>query len=178
MATILILYSTTDGHTIRICERIRSVVEQDGHQAELHPIDAASTLDLSTFDTLLIGASIRYGKHQKQVYDFIAGNLETLEDKPSAFFSVNLVARKPGKERPDKNPYVRKFLRQIDWRPDRVAIFAGKLDYPRYRFFDRWMIRLIMLITHGPTDPTAVIEFTDWNRVEAFAAEIGEMTKT
>jgi menaquinone-dependent protoporphyrinogen oxidase len=35
-----------------------------------------------------------------------------------------------------------------------------------------------MLITHGPTDPTAVIEFTDWNRVEAFAAEIGEMTKT
>jgi len=31
------------------------------------------------------------------------------------------------------------------------------------------MIRFIMLITSGPTDPKTVIEFTDWSRVEAFA---------
>jgi menaquinone-dependent protoporphyrinogen oxidase len=31
------------------------------------------------------------------------------------------------------------------------------------------MIRLIMLMTHGPTDPKAVVEFTDWDKVEAFA---------
>ncbi|WP_370654382.1 flavodoxin domain-containing protein [Rhodoferax sp.] len=47
-------------------------------------------------------------------------------------------------------------------------MFAGKLDYPRYRFVDRFMIRLIMFMTNGPTDPKAVIEFTDWQQVEAF----------
>ena len=30
------------------------------------------------------------------------------------------------------------------------------------------MIRFIMLLTGGPTDPATVVEFTDWQRVEAF----------
>ena len=31
-------------------------------------------------------------------------------------------------------------------------MFAGKLDYQRYRFMDRNIIRFIMLVTGGPTD--------------------------
>ena len=60
--------------------------------------------------------------------------------KSNAFFSVNVVARKPEKSDPETNPYLQKFLRQIAWRPGRPAVFAGKLDYPRYRAFDRFMI--------------------------------------
>lgn len=37
------------------------------------------------------------------------------------------------------------------------------------------MIRMIMWITKGPTDPKTNIEFTDWCEVEAFAKEISEM---
>jgi menaquinone-dependent protoporphyrinogen oxidase len=37
------------------------------------------------------------------------------------------------------------------------------------------MIRLIMLMTKGPTDPATVIEFTDWTKVEAFGRVISEM---
>jgi menaquinone-dependent protoporphyrinogen oxidase len=37
---------------------------------------------------------------------------------------------------------------------------------------DRTMIRFIMWMTKGPTDPTAVVEFTDWSRVEAFGAQL------
>jgi menaquinone-dependent protoporphyrinogen oxidase len=85
------------------------------------------------------------------------------------------VARKSEKSDPETNPYLQKFLRQIAWRPGKLAVFAGKLDYPSYRPFDRFMIRLIMLITKGPTDPATVVEFTDWNKVEAFGRVIGEM---
>jgi menaquinone-dependent protoporphyrinogen oxidase len=131
--------------------------------------------DLDAFDKIVIGASIRYGRHHKRVYDFIARNRPLLERKPSAFFSVNIVARKPEKSDPATNPYLRKFLRQIDWRPGKLAVFAGKLDYPRYGAFDRYMIRFIMLLTRGPTDPSAVIEFTDWKKVDAFGRTIGEM---
>jgi menaquinone-dependent protoporphyrinogen oxidase len=88
---------------------------------------------------------------------------------------VNIVARKPDKNRPETNPYLRKFLERIRWQPGLLAVFAGKLDYPRYRFFDRLMIRFIMLITRGPTDPRAVIEFTDWNEVEAFGRRVAQM---
>lgn len=176
MGSILIAYSTTDGHTRHICERLQQVMTHQGHGAAVVPIEQADALDLSSFDTIVIGASIRYGKHQPSVAQFIARHQSLLEQKASAFFSVNIVARKPEKNRPDTNPYLIKFLRQISWTPKHLGVFAGKLDYPRYRFFDRFMIRLIMLITHGPTDPKAVIEFTDWQQVEAFGHRVCEMT--
>ncbi len=59
--------------------------------------------------------------------------------------------------------------------PQTSAVFAGKIDYPRYGFWDRLMIRLIMWLTKGPTDPQAVVEFTDWGQVENFAGVIDRM---
>lgn len=174
MSRILIAYSTTDGHTPRICERLRQVIEQQGHSATVVALAQAEALDLPAFDSIVIGASIRYGKHQPQVAQFISRHQALLERKANAFFTVNIVARKPEKNQPETNPYLIKFLRQISWEPKLLAVFAGKLDYPRYRFFDRLMIRFIMLMTNGPTDPTAVIEFTDWQQVEAFGRRLSE----
>jgi menaquinone-dependent protoporphyrinogen oxidase len=172
---ILILYSTTDGHTLRICQRLQQVIDQQGHQVMVVSIDDAANVDLQAFDTLVIGASIRYGRHSKAVTDFIQRNTPLLDSKANAFFSVNIVARKPNRNQPDTNPYLRKFLRQIAWRPKLLAVFAGRLDYPRYGIFDRCMIRFIMWMTHGPTDPSAVIEFTDWQQVEAFGRRIAAL---
>ena len=175
MSSFLLSYSTTDGHTPRICERLRQVIEQQGHAARVVPLSQADALDLAAFDVIVIGASIRYGKHQPEVSQFIARHQALLESKPNAFFTVNIVARKPNKNRPENNPYLIKFLRTIRWKPKLLGVFAGKLDYPRYRFIDRQMIRFIMLITKGPTDPSVVVEFTDWNEVEAFGRRLAEM---
>jgi menaquinone-dependent protoporphyrinogen oxidase len=175
MSEILIIYSTTDGHTLEICQHLQRLIEQQGHQVTLAPVDGAADMQLESFDKIVIGASIRYGKHHKRVYDFIKSNEQILDSKPNAFFSVNVVARKPEKNQPETNPYLQKFLRQISWQPKQLAVFAGKIDYPRYRFRDRQMIRLIMWITKGPTDPETVVEFTDWKQVEAFAQLLGNM---
>ena len=175
MANILILYASTDGHTKKICNRLQQVIEQQGHQVTLVSIDEESQIDLQAFDKIVIGASIRYGKHSPRITDFINRNQPLLDSKPNAFFSVNIVARKPEKNQPDTNPYMRKFLKKIAWHPKELAVFAGKLEYPKYSFFDRLMIRLIMFITKGPTDPKAVIEFTDWQQVETFGRLIGAM---
>ncbi|MFM8330234.1 MAG: menaquinone-dependent protoporphyrinogen IX dehydrogenase [Candidatus Methylumidiphilus sp.] len=175
MTSIAIIYSSTDGHTLHICERLREVIEGQGQQVGIVPIADAAGLDLAAFDKIVIGASIRYGRHNPQVAAFIRANQAILDSKPNAFFSVNVVARKPEKSQPDSNPYLRKFLRQITWKPKALAVFAGKLDYPRYNPFDRFMIRLIMWITKGPTDPKAVIEFTDWRQVEAFGRLVADM---
>jgi len=58
------------------------------------------------------------------------------------------------------------------WSPKKIAVFAGKVDYPQYRFVDKFMIRLIMWITKGPTDTSKTYEFTDWDKVEEFAYKI------
>ena len=175
MARILIVYSTTDGHTRKICQRLKQVIEAHDHQATLTCLDDEPHADPEPFDKIVIGASIRYGKHQKQVYEYIKRNAKILDSRPNAFFSVNVVARKPEKNQPGTNPYLKKFLKQISWQPGELAVFAGKIDYQRYRFRDRQIIRFIMWITKGPTDPDTVIEFTDWKQVETFGQLVSNM---
>ena len=175
MANILILFSSTDGHTIKICQRLKQVIEKHAHRVTLVAVVDARQEDLPAFDKIVIGASIRYGKHNRHVFDFIDSNRQLLDSRPNAFFSVNIVARKPEKNLPQTNPYMRKFLKLTSWRPKQLAVFAGKLDYPKYSFVDRMMIRFIMLITKGPTDPSTVVEFTDWLQVEAFGKTLSEM---
>ena len=106
----LIIYSSTDGHTITICKRIIDFLK-DGNKAKLVSLDEAKNLNLSEFDKIIIGASIRYGKHSKDLYKFIELNKNILNEKESIFFSVNVVARKPEKNTPDNNPYIKKFLK-------------------------------------------------------------------
>jgi menaquinone-dependent protoporphyrinogen oxidase len=175
MAKITIIYSSTDGHTRVICQRLQQVIENRGNRVVLISIDDVTEIDLKSFDKIVVGASIRYGKHNLKIYQFIKQNFEILDSKPNAFFSVNVVARKPDKNQPETNPYLRKFLKQISWQPQKLAVFAGKIDYQRYRFWDRLLIRLIMWMTGGPTDPETNIEFTNWNQVEDFGKVINEM---
>lgn len=175
MARVLIVYSTTDGHTRTICGRLREVIERQAHQVRLLPVGEVADRDLEPCDRIVVGASIRYGRHRPDVLAFIERNAPLLNRKASAFFSVNVVARKPEKNRPDTNPYVRKLLGRIAWQPQQVAVFAGKIDYPRYSAVDRMVIRFIMWLTGGPTDPKAVVEFTDWREVEAFAGRIANL---
>ncbi len=173
MAKILIVYSTTDGHTREICQRLKQVIERQAHQTKIISIDDKPNINL--FDKVVIGASIRYGKHSKQVYKFIKRNEKILNSKQNAFFSVNVVARKPEKDKPETNPYLIKFLRKISWCPKELAVFAGKIDYQKYHFWDSLMIRLIMMMTKGPTDPKTVVEFTNWNQVETFGLRISNL---
>ena len=169
MANTLILYSTVDGHTRKICGHLAQTLAAAGESVQVCPLDEADEVMLNAADRVIIGASIRYGHHRPSVRAFIDRHQALLEAKPSAFFSVNIVARKPEKRTAATNPYVAKFLRSIRWQPRLVGVFAGRLDYPSYRPFDRFMIRLIMRITKGPTDPTTVIEYTDWAQVDDFA---------
>lgn len=171
----LILYSSTDGHTIKICQFLQKIIEQQRDETTLISVRHASDINLQDFDRVIIGASIRYGKHSPLIIDFINNNATLLETLPNAFFSVNLVARKPEKREPETNPYLKTFLKQISWKPMELAVFAGKLDYPRYKFMDRMMIRLIMWMTGGPTDRNAVVEYTDWKQVEIFGRLVGQM---
>ena len=172
MSRILVLYSTVDGQTLKICGRLREIAEETGHRVILAEVQHAVAFDAALFDTVVVGASIRYGKHRPDVVRYMRSNRPVLEARRCAFFSVNIVARKAQKNTPHTNPYMRSFLKKIGWRPKQLGVFAGKLDYPRYGFWDRNIIRFIMLLTGGPTDPAAVVEFTDWDRVEAFGRSI------
>jgi len=171
MSSSLVIYSSTDGHTKNICDRIINC-SNDVNKIKIVSLREATKIDISEFSKIIIGASIRYGKHSNELYKFIELNKEILEIKESIFFSVNVVARKPEKNTPDTNPYIKKFLKISKWSPKKIGVFAGKVDYPKYGLFDKYIIKLIMFITKGPTDTSQSYEFTDWKKVDVFAKEL------
>ncbi|MDH3916242.1 MAG: menaquinone-dependent protoporphyrinogen IX dehydrogenase [Chromatiales bacterium] len=176
MPNTLLIYHGIYGHTRRICEVIQAEMIRLGVSTDISRLDNCEADDLERFDAIVIGAAIRNGKHNSAVLEFIRTRRDLLESKPSGFFSVNLVARKPEKNTPETNPYVKAFLARSPWQPKLVGVFAGNLDYQRYRFMDRHIIRFIMTLTGGPTDLHTKIEFTDWDRVREFAGQVTALT--
>ena len=167
----LIIYSSTDGQTKKICEVIRENFNNKEF-IEILPLEDAFHLNINNYDQIILGASIRYGNYKSNLFKFIKYNIKILETKKNAFFSVNVVARKNEKNTPDTNPYIKKFLKKTNWRPKKIEVFAGKVDYPNYNFFNKLVIRLIMFITKGPTDISHSYEFTDWAKVKKFSKEL------
>jgi len=171
----LILYFTTDGQTKLIAERL---AEHITHETELRSLrEHANMTDeqLAAFDQIVIGASVRYGHFNPLVYQFIAQHFAILNQKMTAFYGVNLTARKPNRQTPESNTYIRKFLQKILWRPTHVEVIAGALFYPRYSWFDRTMIRFIMKLTKGETDITREYEYTDWAQVERLSPRMSKL---
>ncbi len=165
----LILFSSIDGHTKSICKKISEHMGND--EVDIFPI-SKEFINLDEYKTIIIGASIRYGKYRKELYKFIRKNKDYLDKRNNAFFSVNVVARKSNKNTPETNPYLIKFLKNIDWVPKKVDVFAGKIEYPKYKFLDKYAIKFIMWITKGPTNTSETYEFTDWEKVKAFAESL------
>ncbi|WP_294088294.1 menaquinone-dependent protoporphyrinogen IX dehydrogenase [uncultured Actinobacillus sp.] len=172
----VIFYFTTDGQTKKIADKLS---EQINHEVELVSIkDQAVNFaeKMANADQIVVGASVRYGHFNPQVYQFIAQYAEQLNSKPSAFYGVNLTARKANRKTAETNTYVRKFLAKIQWKPTLVEVIAGALFYPRYSWFDRIMIQFIMRLTKGETDATKEYEYTDWQQIELFAQKLSKLT--
>ncbi|EJD6707010.1 menaquinone-dependent protoporphyrinogen IX dehydrogenase [Serratia marcescens] len=170
----LILYSSRDGQTRAIASYIASKL-QDTLRCEVTDLLQAEQVDLNQYQLVMIGASIRYGHFNPVLDKFVKRHAEQLNRMPSAFFAVNLTARKPEKRSPQTNAYTRKFLLTSPWQPKQCAVFAGALRYPRYRWFDRIMIQFIMRMTGGETDTSKEVEYTDWQQVDRFAQEFSQI---
>lgn len=172
----LILFSSRDGQTREIAAFIRSELKEQGIESDLVNLHRTEEIHWDTYSAVVIGASIRYGHFHSSLNAFVKKHFQTLNGMPSAFFSVNLVARKAEKRTPQTNNYTRKFLMQSPWRPDISAVFAGALRYPRYGWLDKMMIRLIMKMTGGETDTSKEVVYTDWQQVTSFAGDIARLS--
>lgn len=169
---IVVLYSSVDGHTLKIIEKISALL--DG-EITLFNVDENPEIDFSVYDKVLIGASIRYGNFRKNLLQFVNKHKEQLDLLPNAFFLVCLTARKPEKANPANNAYMVKFDQLSLWHPRLKGVFAGSLLYSRYNWWQTLIIQLIMKITGGSTDSSKDIELTDWSQVSNFSRDFSAL---
>lgn len=172
MNTHLILYNSNHGQTKKICHVIATQMEKQNLFCELKNIQMKDTdFELSCYQSVLFGMPVYYGKHNKEMIAFIKSRMSELKTLKTGIFSVNLTARKTAKNTPETNHYMQKLLLQLNWKPGHVGVVAGALKYPKYSWYDRFIIWFIMKITKGPTDLSVCTEFTDWMQVETFTSQ-------
>ncbi len=174
---MLLLYATHDGQSRRIAEHIAARLATSEIMAR--PQDLACGIptqaDLAVAGLVVVVVAVRYGRHLSQAERFLSVLRTVPTQVPLVLLSVNLTARKPGKDTPAGNPYLRKAIARHRLEPVLAAAVAGRLDYTRYGWLDRQMIRLIMRMTGGPTDARTCIEFTVWQQVDEIAHRIAGM---
>lgn len=175
---VAIYFASHDGQTRKIVDRLAGHLGAHGVGATIADLSVSPPAIDTDADIVLLAAAIRYGFHLSAARRFL-GRLRTeVPDQRIAVISVNLTARKPGRQTAEGNVYLRNWLKRTGLRPALAAAVAGRLDYPAYRWFDRMMIQAIMTISGGPTDPSTVAEYTDWSAVERLADALAALATT
>lgn len=176
---IAIYFASHDGQTRKIVDRLAERLGARGVVATTVELsaDTSPAIDVEA-DIVLLAAAIRYGFHLPAARRFLARLRTEIPDTRIAVVSVNLTARKPGRQTAEGNVYLRNWLKRTGLRPALAVAVAGRLDYPAYRWFDRMMIQAIMTISGGPTDPTTTVEYTDWAKVENLSQKLAMLVMT
>ena len=165
-------------HAVRLAEEGADIIAVDlCAQVDSVPYPMATPDDLAAASLIVLVAAVRYGKHLPEADQFLATYRSLASPPPLALASVNLTARKPEKTTAAGNTYLRKTIARHRLEPALAVAFAGRLDYSRYGWRDRQIIRFIMLLTGGPTDPSTRVEYTSWDAVDDFAARIAELRR-
>ncbi len=174
---VALFYATRDGQSRRIAERIASGLAVHGIPAvpqDLAVIPPASS-SLAAARLAVLVAAVRYGAPLPEAEQFLASFGKLREPPQLVLLSVNLTARKPGKDTAEGNPYLRKSIARHRLAPALALAIAGRLEYPRYSWRDRQLIRFIMMLTGGPTDPKTCIDYTPWDVVDRVALQIAAL---
>ena len=111
-------------------------------------------------------STARSGESKTDAGNSNRSRFEVSARPPLALASVNLTARKPAKTTASGNTYLRKLIARHHLAPALAVAFAGRFDYRSYSWRDRQIIRFIMLLTRGPTDPDTCVEYTSWRIAE------------
>jgi len=173
MIKTLALYSSVDGQTKKICQRIGEHIKSE-HDVTLIDIHGTESVDLADYEKVILGGSVRYGKHRPDFEHFLIEQATLLSTKKTLLFSVNATARKANKCSPSNNPYFMKLKHKTGIHADIEATFAGKLHLANNCFFDHFMIKLIFKMS-GEQISNGEIEFTDWDQVDRISTEFQKL---
>lgn len=167
---LLIAYASTDGMTAQIAEHLAETARELGHRTQIvNTAGVPGQFDVRPFDAILIGASVHARGYQRSAKRFIRNHLDSLNSKPSAFFSVCMaVASKDEHSRADARAIAEAFPAALGWNPAVVEVIAGALMFSRYGIFRRPAMRAIARKEVGELDTSHDYVYTDWQAVERF----------
>ncbi len=168
---VLIAYGTTEGQTRKIAERACKRVRDHGHEVELYDgASLAPVLDVGAFHAIIVAASVHQERHQEAISNFVIAHRGQLSSKPTAFISVSLSAvLEHAKD--DAQSYVDRLQATTHWQPQSILLLGGALRASEYDYFQREIVKFIVMKRGEALDMERDYEFTDWNVLADFIDE-------
>jgi menaquinone-dependent protoporphyrinogen oxidase len=174
-----VFFSTREGQTRRIAERIASDLRAEGVDVDVFDLARPRPISWAKYTAACLAASVHLGKHEASAVEFARQQRSDLERVSAAFISVSLSEagvedqrRSDGDRRrsaADVQRMIDGFVKETGWQPARVLPVAGALVYTQYNILLRFVMKRIARRAGGPTDTTRDHELTDWAAVDRFA---------
>ena len=170
MASILVIYGTTDGQTAKIATALGRDLRSQGQVADvIHAGDAAPAP--GDYDGVIVAASVHAGGYQRDLRRWVRRHVADLSHTPIAFVSVCLgvLHHDPAVDR-EVAAIRERFVADTGWRPMTTKVVAGALPYTHYNWAKRLVLKRIVQKAGGDTDTSRDYEYTDWDDLRAFAS--------
>lgn len=130
-----IIFDSRHGTTTKVAGMIRErFPDQDVHQFQLNK---NQSIELSEFDTIVIGGSIHAGSLNKQVKTFMKTHTATLLQKRIALFMCGTNEKELNIE------FEREFPELLRNHSISNQIVGGELLYEKMNFLEAWMVKKI-----------------------------------
>jgi len=176
MTRILVLYGTTDGHTAKIAYAVRAALETEGCAVDVVNAKGAVSVTPEPYDGVVVAASVRAGKFQRPVVQWVGEHHEALNTRPTAFLAVCLaVLEHTPQARAHLDDIVHTFLARTGWHPAVRKLVAGATPFTRYNFFTRWIMRRIVTRAMPAADTRHDTEYTDWDDLRETSREFARL---
>ena len=176
---VAIFYATREGQTRRIAEHIAAELRSQSVDADVFNVRRLhAQLDWASYSTACIAASVHAGHHEPEMITFVKNHRFDLERLSAAFLSVTLSEagaedvtqsfERRQQSAADAHRMVGVFVEETGWRPAHALCVAGALNYSRYNFFIKLVMKHIARKAGAPTDTSRDYEFTDWPALDQF----------
>jgi len=170
---VLVAYEIGSGSTEEVADFIGNILSQDGKIVEIKNI--RDEIDLTSYDSIIIGSTIRYDNWMSNARKFVKNNQEILSKIPVAFFFTCLVlSRKTDKTiRKAKGYFDKLYDIAPRVKPISVGGFAGVLDYSKISLVPRLILKLYLVILRVK-EKIRVKEgdYRDWDAINSWVKSI------
>ncbi len=169
--TVLIAFATVEGQTAKIARFISDLTKKAGSNVKLINTDEMpSHVSLDDVVKVILLAPVHERRHPKSFEEFVASNRDALMKRKSLVLSIGLKAAfASGRE--EARDYLNEMLMRTGFEPNATALVAGAVRPENYGYFEREILKHVVLPGRKVDPRDGAREFTDWDELTSIVMD-------
>lgn len=170
----LIAYGTRWGTTTDIVKKMGEILTKKGMGVKIVNLGKENINDVSNFDLIIVGSSIKAGSWTKKALEFLKRYESVLSKKKVAYFVSCMDANDPKKREEAKENYLEKIANKFpSIKPAKLGLFGGVIDVKLYGFGTKFLLKALSKeLAKDGIDINKPNDFRDWKEIHDWTIEL------